>query len=165
MHWKDNNIFHLSFLFLSVKNWNSDSLVNRILVAKGNLKWRRQQFSISQYFHITCRDVLLRNQAKTPGLPEKQGLANRNYESYQVGTGTTDRFPDSGHCTCYKLIVKTYSHCLLKPTAHLDLDIWDMREIIWVLALQNVLETPKNEDYLHSTSFSHSVHVLMLITG
>lgn len=46
VHWKDNSIFHLSFLFLSVKNWNSDSLVNRILVAKGNLKWGRQQFSI-----------------------------------------------------------------------------------------------------------------------
>lgn len=37
-HWKDNNIFHLSFLFLFMKNWNSDSLVDRRLVSKGNLK-------------------------------------------------------------------------------------------------------------------------------
>lgn len=73
VHWKDNSIFHLSFLFLSVKNWNSDSLVNRTLVAKGNLKWWRQQFSIIVNSSTLLVEVCSWEiKQKPPGLLEKQ---------------------------------------------------------------------------------------------
>lgn len=149
--------FTWAFLFLSVKNWNSDSLVNRTHVAKGNLKWWRQQFSIIANISTLLAEVCSW-EIKQKVLASWKSK-DRNYGHYQVGTETTDRFPDSGNCTCYELmplLVKTYSPLRFRQLTH---------ERNWVLALQTVIETPKNEDYLYSTSFSHSVHILTLAIG
>uniref|UniRef100_A0A8C0VEZ4 CD99 antigen-like protein 2 n=1 Tax=Cyanistes caeruleus TaxID=156563 RepID=A0A8C0VEZ4_CYACU len=67
-------------------------------------------------FCFSIQRVLLRNLAKT-----SWKSTERNCECYQMGTGTTDIFPDSGNCICYKLMplpVESYSPFRFRHLRH-----------------------------------------------